>query len=176
MKAKDIAKLEFGDWPIPDVWLAEVGRIAVLWSSLEGHLDICLGKLAGFDDVGDFRPFIFLQHSSFPQKLNALSALCVALSPPFPGLRDYKSVVAQLKGAQAGRNRFVHGGLVLNEETGQVELAHGTARGEIRTSVEVIQLSDVKRVSADIHVAMLSLHALTTGQKYSPMWERADSK
>jgi hypothetical protein len=176
MKAEDIAKLEFQDWPLPEPWLAEIGRVAVLWSTLEAHLDVCLSKLAGFDAVGDFRPFVLLRHSSFPQKLDVLSALCAAMSPQFQALRAHKTVLAQLKTAQSGRNRFVHGGLTLNESTGEVELAHGTARGEIKTGVQPIELSDVKRASADIHLAMLALHEMVTGQKYPPMWERPNAK
>src|SRR3954471_3632430 len=109
MKAIDVDQLQFKDWPLPENWLTEIGRIATLWSSLEGHLDLCLGKLAGFDSLGDFRPFVLLRHSSFPQKLDALSALCGALAIEFPNLTDYKPVVALLRTAQSGRNKFMHG-------------------------------------------------------------------
>ena len=48
---EEIAQLNFSDWPVPDKFLTEFGRVAALWACLESFLNICLGKLAGFNDL-----------------------------------------------------------------------------------------------------------------------------
>ena len=57
MKDSEIERLPFEGWPLPDAYLVEIGRVTVLWSSLETFLNLSLGKLAGFAD-GDPKPFI----------------------------------------------------------------------------------------------------------------------
>lgn len=173
MNNKEINGLDFADWPLSDAFLAEIGRVAIMWSTLETHLDICLGKVAGFDDLSDPRAFVLVKHMSLPQKLDALAAICRMLTSDHAHLADYKSVVSGVKAAQAGRNRFLHNAIGVNPETGDVEIARGSARGELKVNVETIQLVDIKRVTADIHKAMLGLHGLVTAQKIEPKWTRA---
>jgi len=51
MKNDELAKIDFSGWPIPDNYLVEIGRVALLWAALENLLNLCLGKLAGFDNA-----------------------------------------------------------------------------------------------------------------------------
>ena len=132
-------------------------------------------KLAGFDTTGDARAFILLKHSSFPQKLDSLSALCVLLLPQFPVLEDYAETVGKLKSAQSLRNRFLHNGMSLNPDTGNVEMAVGSARGKLKTSVEPVSVADIRRAGMEVHRAMLALHKLVTGKSYPRRWERGDT-
>jgi len=85
-----IPKFDKKDWPAPDEYLLELGRVSALWASLETQLDIGLGELAGFNDMADPRPFILVRHTSFPQKLDMLSALCKLLLSRFPNLKALK--------------------------------------------------------------------------------------
>jgi hypothetical protein len=86
MKNEEIRKLNFSDWPLPDNYLIEVGRVSVVWSALESFLNLCIGKLAGFSELEDPKPFILINHASFPQRLDMLGALCEQLVPEYPRL------------------------------------------------------------------------------------------
>ena len=57
MKNEEISSLDFSGWPVPDDFLSEIGRVAVLWANLESLLNISLTKLAGFRDPLDSRAF-----------------------------------------------------------------------------------------------------------------------
>ena len=111
MKDSEIAALNFDGWPLPNEYLVEIGRVMALWSSLEGLLNRCLGKVAGFNDLDDPKPFILVNHSSFPPRVDMLGALCEHLAPVFPNLSDYKKTISALRAAQGERNKFAHGGV-----------------------------------------------------------------
>ena len=156
MNDEQVLGLNFTDWPLPERYLAELGRLSALWSSLERQLDICLGKVAGFDHLSDPRPFILFRHSSFPQKLDSLAALCEQCVSQSPSLAGYPATIGRLRSAQALRNRFAHNGMSVNPKTGRVEMGVGSA-------------------SMEVHTAMLDLHALVTGKTYPPRWARRDT-
>lgn len=172
MRKDEVRKAELTGWPLPDEYLIELGRVIAAWGALEGQLDTYLGKLAGFNDLTDPRPFILVKHSSFPQKLDVLSALCEQLGSEHSQLRGYKSAVGKLRAAQAERNRYLHNGLSVDPETGQVVMAIGSARGRLKVAVEAVDVVDIKRASMEIHKAMLELHRLITGKRYPPKWKR----
>ena len=65
MKNKKVMEYSMQDWPLSDAYLIELGRITALWSSLEGLVNICIGKLAGYDTIEDVRPFILVNHGYF---------------------------------------------------------------------------------------------------------------
>lgn len=172
MKNDEVLKLKFDGWPLPDDYLLELGRVSALWASLETFLNLCIGKLAGFNDLNDPKAFILVTHSSFPQRLDVLSALCEQLVGAFPNLTGYESVVRQLRQAQKLRNDFLHFSMALNEESGQVEMAKGTARGSLKVGVEKVQLADLRRASMAIHEAQLALYKLVLGRDIPPVWVR----
>ena len=58
MKHEEVLKLNLKSWPLPDDYLIELGRVAALWATLETFLNMCIGKLAGFNDINDAKPFI----------------------------------------------------------------------------------------------------------------------
>src|SRR6266567_5568123 len=160
MKDDEIAKLNFDRWPLPDQYLLELGRVAALWASLESFLNICIGKLSGFNDLNDPTAFILVTHSSFPQRLDILSALCEHLANSFPMLKAYKAVVERLRHAQKLRNDFMHYGMQENPDSGNVEMAKGTARGTLKLRVEKVTVADLRRASVAIHEAELQLYRL----------------
>jgi hypothetical protein len=118
MKDDELKRLNFDGWPLPDDYLIEMGRVSALWTTLESLLNMCLGKLAGFNDLNDPKPFILVNHSSFPQRLDMLGSLCENLAPEFPSLADYDSVIGKLRSAQKRRNTFMHHGIARNPTLG----------------------------------------------------------
>jgi hypothetical protein len=175
MNDEQVLELNFRDWPLPEEYLVELGRLSAMWCILEAQVDLYLGKIAGFNDLEDTRPFILLKHSSFPQKLDSFSALCEQLLPQFPDLAAYVATVGRIRTAQKLRNRFAHNGMNLNPETGKVEMAIGSARGKLKLSVEAVTLAEIRRATMEVHDAMLDLHKLVTGESYPTMWRRSDS-
>jgi hypothetical protein len=170
MRNEEIAALNFSGRPAPDDFLTELGRVSVLWACLESFLNICIGKLAGFNDQNDPKPFILITHSSFPQRLDILGALCEQLEPEFPQLAGYKKVVSQLRAAQTTRNRFMHHGISYNPETNRMEMAIGSARGKLKTAVEPVTLEDIKRASMEIDEANRALYKLVLRRDLPPSW------
>lgn len=163
------------DYPIPDQYLIELGRITALWGALEASLNVGIGKLAGFDNLSDPTPFILLTHSSFPQRLDMLATLCVELSPHASHLKEYSGIIAQLKTAQSKRNRYSHNSLYYDPTTGSCVINIGSARGKLKFESSAVTIADIREVSECIHVAMLSLHKLITQASHPPIWERSNA-
>ncbi|MGB9106820.1 MAG: hypothetical protein WCC59_18845 [Terriglobales bacterium] len=175
MDADTIQKLNLESWPLPTEYLVELGRVAAVWADLESFLNLCIGKLVGFDDVNDPKPFILVNHAAFPQRLDMLGSLCEQLVADFPALQDYKEVIARLKEAQKLRNRYMHHGMHLDEQTGTVQMAVGSARGTLKVSVDTVAIADVRRAAMTIHMAMLALYKLVLGRTIAPVWENRRS-
>jgi hypothetical protein len=175
MKNDEIERLDFSGWPLPDECLIELGRVAALWARLESFLNICIGKLAGFNDLNDPKPFILVNHASVPQKIDMLSTICEQLAPEFRHLQDYAAVVSQMRAAQRSRNLFLHNGLSLDTKNGELKLAEGSARGTLKTRVASIRIADIRRASVDIHLANLALYKLVLRREVAPIWERPGS-
>jgi hypothetical protein len=173
MRNEEIAALDFSEWPISDDYLTEIGRIAVVWANLEDLLNVCLGKLAGFDEPLDYRIFILTMHSSFPQRLESFGALCEQLQSENPHLADYKKVVSEIKAAQAIRNKFMHHSLSRNPDTGLIEMAVGSARGALKTKIEIVSIEDIKRASIQMNEAQRSLYKLVLRRDIPPAWSQS---
>ena len=172
MKNHQVLELDFHDWPLPNAHLLELGRVCALWATLESFLNMCIGKLAGFNDPFDPKAFILVTHSSFPQRLDMLAALCEQLVTEFPNLKGYDSVVQQLRQAQKLRNDYMHYGMAMNPENGQIEMAKGTARGSVKVGVETVTIADLRRATIAIHEAQLALYELVLRRKLEPAWSR----
>lgn len=172
MKNDHVLKLNFDGWPLPDAHLLELGRVCALWATLESFLNMCIGKLAGFNDPFDPKAFILVTHSSFPQRLDMLAALCEQLATKFPNLEGYGPVVQQLRQAQKLRNDYMHYGMAMNPESGQVEIAKGTARGTVKVGVQTVTIADLRRATITIHEAQLALYELVLRRKLEPAWSR----
>lgn len=172
MNNEEVERLDLTGWPLPDSYLLEIGRVTAIWASLESLLNVCLGKLAGFNDLSDPKPFILVNHSSFPQRLDMLGALCEQLTPNFPSLANYEATISALRNAQKERNKFAHNGASLDEQTGEIIMAVGSARGRLKTSVQKVRIADVRRAAISIHDAQRSLYKLVLGRDIAPISER----
>uniref|UniRef100_Q022H1 Uncharacterized protein n=1 Tax=Solibacter usitatus (strain Ellin6076) TaxID=234267 RepID=Q022H1_SOLUE len=174
MTEDQIRKLKFDGWPLPDDYLTELGRISSLWGLLDSFLEMCLGKLAGYNDVNDPAPFILLAHTNFPQRLDMLGALCEHLAPMYPELAGYPQVRSSIKAAQKLRNKFVHNNMGIDESKSEVRMGLGSARGTLKFSSEAVKLTDLRKTSMTIHQAHCDLYALVLKRKMPPIWERPD--
>ncbi len=174
MTDEQVRKLNFDGWPLPDEYLIELGRIAAVWASLESCVNICLQKLAGFNDMSDPTAFIMLAHTNFPQRLDMLGSLCEHLSRSHLNLADCQRVIGSLRNAQKLRNKYMHNGMARNETTGDVETATGSARGTLRFSTDKVKPTDLRRVTMAIHQAMLDLYKLVLKRELLPRWERPE--
>ena len=161
------------DWPAPNAYLIELGRMTCLWASLESTINLVISKLAGYGAILDYRAIILTAHSNVNQRIDIISALCEQLAPEYSNLRSYKSVTTQVRHAQKLRNNFAHNAFYLDEETGKVMQNQVTARGTLKTSIVEVKLSEVKEATAKIHEAICSLHVLITGKELKPLWERS---
>ena len=154
-------------WPLPDKFLVELGRVAAIWSALEAQLDVCIGKLAGYNDLDDPRPFILVKHSSFPQKLDVLGAMCVHLLPKHPQLQGHVRVVGQLEAARTARSRLMHNSVGYDAVTDKMTIAIGTARRKLKARVDRVDVTEIRTVAIQIQDAMKALHTLVTGKTVS---------
>ena len=176
MKNDEIGKLNLSGWPLPDEYLIELGRISVVWAGLETFLNLFIGKLAGFNELADPKPFILVNHSSFPQKLDMLGALCEQLVSDHPHLANYKDVISRLSLAQKLRNKFAHHSMALNSQTRKVEMAVGSARGSLKVSVEQFEIEDIRRATISIDEAQAALYKLVLQRDLGPVWHRISAK
>ncbi len=164
---------EFRDnWPAPDPYLLELGRMTSIWGTLESAVNIAISKLAGYSRPLDFRALVIVAHSNFQQRVDIVSTLCEQLAPEYPNLASYKQVIAKIEAAQRVRNKYAHNAVITNDETGQVQVSFVSARGKLKTTIENVQLADIKEATAKIHEAMCDLHTLVTGSEIKPIWDR----
>ncbi|WP_158898707.1 hypothetical protein [Burkholderia sp. L27(2015)] len=159
------------DWPVPDEYLLELGRMVCVWGSLESMLVAAISKLAGFDSAVDLRALTMMAHSTFQQRVDVVSALCGLLVDQVPHLKDYEAVIKRIRAAQGGRNKYAHNAMSLDENN-EVHIAFLSARGAIKTTVEQVRINEIKEVTAKIHDALCALQTLITNKETKPMWAR----
>lgn len=161
------------NWPAPNEYLLELGRVTTLWGTLESSVNIAISKLAGYEAVLDYRAVIMVASSNFQQKIDIISALSEKLAPQYPNVKNYKSVIAKLQSAQKARNKYAHNAITTDQKTGKVMLSYASSRGgSLKTTVEEVKLHSIKEVTVKIHEAMCALHTLVTGKEIKPIWER----
>lgn len=165
--------IEFPEnFPAPDEYLVELGRITALWGSLESSVNIALNKLSGINDADSWRVHVLTVHSNFKQKVDAIETMCHKMQSEYHHLAMYKETIKLVRKTQNKRNHYLHNGLFYNEENGNVQTSSMQARGVLKTKVENVTVKELKEVSALIHLSLLSLHELVTTVKYPPVWER----
>ena len=160
------------DWPAPDEYMLELGRLMTIWGSLEVNVLMAISKFAGYDERVDPRAFIMVNHSNMNQKIEIVGTLCEQLADTYPHLKNYDSVIKKLKAAQKARNGFAHNGMSMNEETGRVETMRMSARGVLKTEVREVKVSDLRDATAKVHIASCALYSLVEGKEVKPIWER----
>lgn len=160
------------NWPAPEKYLIELGRILSLWGTLESNVNIAISQLAGYQKILDWRAAVLTAHSNFKQRIDIFSTLCDQLQHEHPHLSNYKKVVNRIVKIQKMRNKYAHNSMTWNEEKSRVEIGSMSARGKLKTNIEEVKVEDLKSVSAQIHETMLELHYIITGVRHPPLWER----
>lgn len=164
---------DFADnWPAPNDYLLELGRMTAVWGTLESAVNLAISKLAGYSTPLDVRALILVAHSNLQQRVDIISTLCEQLAHQHTGLATYKQVIGKIEAAQKARNKYAHNAIVTNDETGLVNVSFVSARGTLKTKTEVVRLEEIKEATAKIHEAMCALHTLVTGHEIKPLWER----
>ena len=160
--------LDLDDWPLPDNYLAAVGRIALLGERLQQLLSLANANLAGFNSLGDARVDTVFTRGSFAQRLALLEDLCQTLLPQHPGLADYHTVVEELRGAETQRNEYLQGAMAPNPADGTVEMAVTT--GDAHSS-RPVSLAELQQVAVGIDAAQHALYKLVMAMsKPSSTW------
>jgi hypothetical protein len=139
--------------------------------SLESMTAVAIAKLAGYDSATDPRALTMVAHSNFQQRVDIVSSLCGQLVEEYPHLEGHEDVIKKIRAAQAGRNKYAHNALSLDED-GQVHIAFMSARGTFKTTVEIVRVTEIQEVTAKIHEAVCALQSLITNKPLKPMWER----
>ena len=160
------------NWPLPNEYLLELGRISTLYGVLESVVNIAISKLAGYSVIYDYRSAIILAHANFQQRVDILETLFEQTFPEYPALAGYKEVIKLIKQSQKGRNKFMHSSMGFNVETNKVELSSMSARGTLKTKAETIYVNELKEISAVTHEATCALHTIITGNELKPLWDR----
>lgn len=171
MKDSEINSIEFGNWPMPEEYLVELGRINAIWASLENVINLTLIQVSGFD-IHDPRGIIMFEHLSMPQKLDILGSLGDQLLENHPHLSELPKSISKIKTAQSSRNKFIHNALTYEPETKTLELPIATARGKLKANVHKITKTDIKRVTVEISIAQRHLHKTVFKKEYPHPWEK----
>jgi hypothetical protein len=64
------------NWPLPDDYLLELGRMVSVWGSLESTTALAIARLAGYDSPTDPRALTMVAHSNFQQRVDMALSTC----------------------------------------------------------------------------------------------------
>ena len=149
------------NWDIPDEYLAEMGRVSVRWSRLEGMMELSMIKLLG-KDITEGRSLVLFTHLGFPQRMHTLGALvteCMT-NPAYHWLSAYKKEVEPLLNeASRLRNDIVHSKWGLNPD-GSIGRSNISARGALKFKMSTVQLREIEAASEVIVKAAEALWRL----------------
>lgn len=160
MTAKNGADLNFDGWPVPDEYLVEIGRLALLWARLETYLATTIAVLAGHGDPTDARAYVLFNHHSFEQNLQLLAKLCSHLVYSTPNLKAYPDVIAKLGVAKQERDRLINGSMAPNPGNGAIEMEVIAVEDKLTNSCQQVELADFKRAVLLLDDAQHSLYEL----------------
>lgn len=159
------------NWPIPDKYMIELGRISSLYGVLENVINMGINKLVGYSAAYDYRSGIMLAHSNFKQRVDILDTLFEQMVSEYPEIQGYEEVIKLIKRAQKGRNKFMHSSLSCDPKNGKVELSSMSARGSLKITIETIYIKELVEISAVTHEASCALLSIITGTERKPLWE-----
>lgn len=160
--------LNLNDWPLPDPYLAAVGRITLLWERLQQLLSLANANLTGFGNLGDQRVDTVFSRGPFTERLALLEDLCAAILPAHPGLASYRGTADMLREADALRRQYLEGALAPSPADGRVEMAVDVNGKRQTREVSVAELAQAAIV---IDAAQHALYKLVMAMsKPSATW------
>lgn len=160
MTKKALAELDFDGWPVPDEYLVEIDRLALLWARLETYVSNTIAVAAGHDDLADPRAFIVFTHQGFEDNLQLLAKLCAQQLASTPNLKAYPEVIAKLEEAKRERDRLINGSMAPNPGNGVIEMDVFSLNGQLSNSCKKVNLVDFKRAVLLIDEAQHALYEL----------------
>jgi hypothetical protein len=159
---RDINTINLQDWPLPDNFLTEFGRISVLWGKLENLICNTVTHFAGFRDLSDPRVYALLAENTINTDLEHLARLCHVLSPQHPGLEGYQSLIARIKDLQAQVNRLMTSELSKDPTSGQIMISVASPRHPFKRQFKPLELTELRTLALNIDGAQHDLYKLST--------------
>lgn len=144
----------------PDEYILALGKLVTNSARLEQYLNTLIGKIAGFNDLGDPTPFILVNHTAVSQKIDILSAMCEEQLPSYPHLKNYKEVMSEARSAIALRNKYVHNSFLFDPLEGRCLMMTASARGKLKLKYEYIGVENIEEASKKIKYVIVMLHNL----------------
>jgi hypothetical protein len=163
MSRIDIEKMDLSGWPLPDDYLAELGRIALLWGRLENLLRNVIANLSGLENLTDPRFYVVFNQPTFEENTELLNKLCEQLLPGAPNLKRYPQIIDQLKLAKRQRDLYLGGGMSPNPGNGDIEMDVINVLGQVEEVSRKIEIADLKRVIMQIDDVQHALYNLVVG-------------
>jgi hypothetical protein len=157
----------FGDWPIPQSLLIEIGRIASLWTVLESLINFALGRLSGVDPLEPSQVILF-EHLNMPQKLDILGALASADENSKIDPQELSEALRMVRRAQSERNRYLHNSVILDEENGQYFIMQMSARGRVKITTDPVSVESLRATVCLIGEATQALSKAIYGDEVLP--------
>ena len=157
---RDIKHLDIDGWPLPNDYLVEVGRIALLWARLEKFVSNAVANFVGFENLADPKAYIVFTSPSFERNLELLEKLCALLSPTTPNLVGYETVLRDLRAAREAANLYIKGGMTPNPGDGSVEIDFSDPLDPSAATVKTVTIADLRDAIMCIDEAQHALYKL----------------
>jgi|SRR5690606_4122235 len=158
MKNINAETIDLSGWPLPDAYLIEVGRLALMWSRLENLLRNTVANLAGLENLSDPRLFTVFKFSDFERDVQLLEQLCAQQAANAPNLKRYPALAAELRAARQAYALYIHGGMTPNPGDGEIEMDMPRADHPKRTETRRISVVDIRRAVLLIDETQHSLY------------------
>ena len=76
-----MTKIKFSkNFPAPEEYLTELGRITALWGALEQSVNNTINFLSGLEVQDHWRVAVLTAHSNFKQRVDIIDTLCNELN------------------------------------------------------------------------------------------------
>ncbi|MET0379085.1 MAG: hypothetical protein ABW049_08855 [Spongiibacteraceae bacterium] len=163
MEKIDIDKLDLEGWPLPDDYLIEVGRLALVWGRLENLLRNVVANLAGLENLSDPRLFLVFNHPDFEHNVELLRQLCKQLAPGTPNLKHYPELVAQLLAVKKIRDTYLNGAMSPNPGNGEIEMDVPAEHNPAEIITRKVQVVDLRCAMMAIDDVQHEVYNLVVG-------------
>lgn len=156
----DVETLNLKDWPAPEAYLVEVGRIALVWRRLETFVCNSVANLAGLENLEDPKMYSVFADRNFQENLALLERLCQQQLPQMPNLSSYQSVLEKLSRAELDKNYYMNGSMRSDQIEGGVEMTVWADELTGKTTSVPVRLSELKKVVLSLDDAQHELYKL----------------
>jgi hypothetical protein len=156
----DIETLNFGDWPVDERYLVELGRMAIVWGKLEVFVQNSVANFAGLENLEDNKLYTVFSANSYDDNVALIEKLCALQLSAEPNIKNYPQVLEQLKRSQQLKLRFLNGSIRPNPANNDVEIIVADDAEVATLKVETITVTDLKKAVLAIDQAQYELYKL----------------